>query len=142
MREAVDGALGLGFGFVEVGGVTSRCPSPAIRARASSGCSRTKPSSIATASTARAWKPWPAARTGAPAAGWSALNPGANSDPADRAADYAILALRLAPLADFLTINVSSPNTPGLRDLQAESALDDLVARSPALSAEVIGGPG
>ena len=53
-----------------------------------------------------------------------------------------MLARRLAPLADFLTINVSSPNTPGLRDLQAENALDDLVARTLAARDEATSGSG
>ena len=46
---------------------------------------------------------------------------------ADAAADYAHSARLLAPLADYLVVNVSSPNTPGLRDLQAVSALRPLL---------------
>jgi dihydroorotate dehydrogenase len=64
------------------------------------------------------------------------VNLGANKESADRTADYAILAARFAPLVDFLTINVSSPNTPGLRDLQGEAALDDLVARTTEAARE------
>ena len=45
------------------------------------------------------------------------------TDAADAAADYAYSAKLLAPLADYLVVNVSSPNTPGLRDLQQVSAL-------------------
>ncbi len=56
------------------------------------------------------------------------INVGANKDSADRVADYAIGVARVAPLADYVTINVSSPNTPGLRDLQSRPALDDLLA--------------
>ena len=56
-------------------------------------------------------------------------NLGANKDSADRTEDYVVLLRRLAPLTDYFTVNVSSPNTPGLRDLQAEAALDDLMAR-------------
>ncbi len=55
------------------------------------------------------------------------INIGANKDTADRIADYAAGAALLAPHADFLTINISSPNTPGLRDLQAKAALIDLL---------------
>ncbi len=57
------------------------------------------------------------------------INIGANKDTADRAADYVTCIAALAPHVDFLTINVSSPNTPGLRNLQQASALDDLLAR-------------
>ena len=46
------------------------------------------------------------------------VNLGANKDAADRVEDYALGVRTFAPLADYLTINVSSPNTPGLRDLQ------------------------
>jgi dihydroorotate dehydrogenase len=55
------------------------------------------------------------------------VNIGANKDSADRIADYALMARMMAPVADYLTINVSSPNTPGLRDLQEGEALSDLL---------------
>src|SRR3712207_8103573 len=58
------------------------------------------------------------------------VNIGANKDSTDRVADYVLCIEQLCGLADFLTINVSSPNTPGLRDLQGEAFLDDLLARS------------
>ncbi len=58
------------------------------------------------------------------------VNVGANKDAADRIADYALGVKTFAPLADYLTINVSSPNTPGLRDLQRKDAFDGLVARA------------
>ena len=54
------------------------------------------------------------------------VNIGANKDAADRVEDYVLGVRTFAPLADYLTINVSSPNTPGLRDLQRREALDDL----------------
>ncbi|WP_332691733.1 quinone-dependent dihydroorotate dehydrogenase [Bosea sp. (in: a-proteobacteria)] len=130
--EAIDGALGLGFGFVEIGGVTP-LPQPgnprprvfrlpedeAVINRY--GLNSEGMEAVAARLSARR-------RRG----GLVGVNLGANKDSADRSADYAILTRRLAPLADFLTINVSSPNTPGLRDLQAESALDDLIARALA----------
>ena len=56
------------------------------------------------------------------------INIGANKDSADRIADYATGARAMAPLADYLTVNISSPNTPGLRALQDRGALDDLLA--------------
>ncbi len=63
-------------------------------------------------------------------AGLVGVNVGANKDAADRIADYALGVKTFAALADYLTINVSSPNTPGLRDLQRRDALDALVARA------------
>ena len=55
------------------------------------------------------------------------VNLGANKDSADRIADYAAGVRRFATVADYLTINVSSPNTPGLRDLQEKEALTRLL---------------
>jgi dihydroorotate dehydrogenase len=55
------------------------------------------------------------------------VNIGANTDSPDMAADYALGVTRFAPVADYLTVNVSSPNTPGLRDLQAKEALSRLL---------------
>jgi dihydroorotate dehydrogenase len=57
------------------------------------------------------------------------VNVGANKDSADRTADYVRLIEAMAPLASYITVNVSSPNTPGLRSMQHGSALDDLLAR-------------
>jgi dihydroorotate dehydrogenase len=56
------------------------------------------------------------------------VNVGANKDSADRIADYAIGARKMAPVARYLTINISSPNTPGLRGLQEEGELRELLA--------------
>jgi len=56
------------------------------------------------------------------------VNIGANRDSADRIADYAEGVRRMAPVARYLTINISSPNTPGLRDLQDKGALDELLS--------------
>jgi dihydroorotate dehydrogenase len=55
------------------------------------------------------------------------INIGANKDSADRIADYAAAFEVLAPLADYVTVNVSSPNTPGLRGLQAKDELARLL---------------
>lgn len=57
------------------------------------------------------------------------VNVGANKETADRAADYVAGVEAFADLASYFTVNVSSPNTPGLRELQAAAALDDLLAR-------------
>jgi dihydroorotate dehydrogenase len=56
------------------------------------------------------------------------VNIGANKDAADRIADYAAGVRTMAPHADYLTVNISSPNTPGLRALQDRGALDALLA--------------
>jgi dihydroorotate dehydrogenase len=138
--EAIDGALGLGFGFVEIGGVTP-LPQPgnprprvfrlpedeAVINRY--GLNSEGMEVVAARLAARRKK-----------GGLVGVNLGANKDSVDRSADYAVLAGRLAPLADFLTVNVSSPNTPGLRDLQAESALDELIARTLAARDETAAG--
>src|SRR6266480_7498016 len=55
-------------------------------------------------------------------AGIVGVNVGKNRDSADAAPDYAEAVRRTAPLADYLVVNVSSPNTPGLRELQAREA--------------------
>lgn len=56
------------------------------------------------------------------------INIGANKDSADFVADYAKGVARFARIADYLTVNISSPNTPGLRDLQHEDALKRLLS--------------
>ncbi|MFA4893465.1 quinone-dependent dihydroorotate dehydrogenase [Brevundimonas sp.] len=56
-------------------------------------------------------------------------NLGANKDTEDKAADYVAGLIRLRGLSDYVTVNVSSPNTPGLRALQGRAALDDLLGR-------------
>lgn len=57
------------------------------------------------------------------------INIGANKDSVDRVADYVTGVRNMEPLADYLTVNISSPNTPGLRALQDKAALDDLLAQ-------------
>jgi dihydroorotate dehydrogenase len=60
------------------------------------------------------------------------VNVGANKDAADRVADYAKGISAMRDVADYLTINISSPNTPGLRALQEAAALDELLAAAMA----------
>jgi len=67
------------------------------------------------------------------------VNIGANKDSPDRIADYTAGVRAMAPVADYLTINISSPNTPGLRQLQDEGALRALL--SAVQEARLIGGP-
>ena len=56
------------------------------------------------------------------------VNVGANKDSADRIPDYVEGVRAMAPVASYITINISSPNTPGLRQLQDEGALRELLA--------------
>ncbi|MFL6750156.1 MAG: quinone-dependent dihydroorotate dehydrogenase [Sphingomicrobium sp.] len=67
------------------------------------------------------------------------VNIGANKDSPDRIADYVEGVRAMSPVADYLTINISSPNTPGLRQLQDEGALRALL--SAVGEARTVGGP-
>jgi dihydroorotate dehydrogenase len=67
------------------------------------------------------------------------VNIGANKDSPDRIADYVAGVRAMTPVADYLTINISSPNTPGLRQLQDEGALRALL--SAVQEARAPGGP-
>jgi dihydroorotate dehydrogenase len=128
--EAVDAMFRLGFGFTEVGTITPR------QQRGNPGKSRVQ--SLMADQAAINWLGFPshghdavhahlAARAHRP--GIVGINLGANKDSADRVADYVCGIAAFADVADYFTINISSPNTPGLRDLQRASALDDLLAR-------------
>lgn len=66
-------------------------------------------------------------------------NLGANKDSTDRVADYVTGLKALWGLSDYFTINISSPNTPGLRDLQNENAMDELLGRIAEARAELTG---
>ena len=68
-----------------------------------------------------AWQAWPPK-------GVLGINIGANRNSADPIADYVAGVHALGPLASYLAVNISSPNTPGLRDLQAPERLDALLA--------------
>tara|TARA_R110002012_G_scaffold35788_3_gene101827 strand:- start:103871 stop:104953 length:1083 start_codon:yes stop_codon:yes gene_type:complete len=57
------------------------------------------------------------------------INIGANKDTDDRVGDYVAGISRFADVADYFTVNISSPNTPGLRNLQTREALSDLLSR-------------
>ena len=70
-------------------------------------------------------------------AGILGLNLGANKDSADRAADFATVLTRCAPHLDFATVNVSSPNTEKLRDLQGRAALTALLQGVMAANASL-----
>lgn len=125
-----DAMLGLGFGFAEIGSVTPRPqagnPRPRLFRLAEDRAVVNRMgfnNAGAEAALARL------ARRGS-RPGLIGVNVGANKDTSDRAADYAIGIRTFAAHAAFFVVNVSSPNTPGLRDLQAKAALDDLSARA------------
>ncbi len=77
------------------------------------------------------------ARAGRP--GVIGINFGANKDSTDRTADYVTGVATAGALASYITVNISSPNTPGLRALQDGAALADLVARVMAARAALPG---
>jgi len=131
--EVADQVLGLGFGFVEVGTLTPRpqrgnerprlfrlaedravinrmgfnnCGQQAALRRLKKGTSKAIP---------------PVNR------GIVGVNIGANKDSSDRIGDYVEGVKTMSPVADYLTVNISSPNTPGLRALQDQGALDALL---------------
>ena len=128
--EVPGAMLKLGFGFVEVGTLTPKPQDGNARPRLfrlredaavinrfgfnNDGFERAR---------ARLLRRSPAG------AGLMGVNIGANRDATDRVEDYVLGVKTFAPLADYLTINISSPNTPGLRDLQRREALDDLIRR-------------
>jgi dihydroorotate dehydrogenase len=70
-----------------------------------------------------------------PRRGVVGANIGANKDSADRIGDYVTGLERLWGLADYFTVNISSPNTPGLRALQTREALAELLGRLGAARA-------
>ncbi len=127
--QVPDALLRLGFGFVEVGTVTPQPqagnPRPRLfRLEADEGViNRLGFNNEGAAAVLKRL----AARAGE--GGIVGVNIGANRDSADRGGDYVQLIETFAPVASYFTVNVSSPNTPGLRDLQQAKALDDLLAR-------------
>ena len=126
--EVADAALRLGFGFVEVGTVTPRPqagnPRPRLFRLESDEAVINRLGFNNEGSEALL-----ARLSGAERRGLVGINVGANRDSADRVADYASLVGSLAPVASYFAINISSPNTPGLRDLQQAKTLDDVLAR-------------
>ena len=127
--EVPDALLRLGFGFVEIGTVTPRPQAGNPRPRLfrlerdeavinRMGFNNDGADVVLRRLAARAHLP-----------GIIGVNVGANRDSPDRVADYVRLIETFAPVASYFTVNVSSPNTPGLRNLQQAALLDDLLAR-------------
>ena len=131
--RAIDGALKLGFGFVEAGTVTPR-PQPG----------NPKPRLFRldeddavinrfgfNSEGLEAFKGRLARRKNAPGAGGIVgANVGKNKLTEDGAADYVAGIEALTPYADYLVVNLSSPNTPGLRALQAKDPITELLGRT------------
>ena len=125
--EVPDQLLGLGFGFAEVGSITPRPqagnPRPRLfrlvedRAVINRMGFNNGGAEVARDRLVR--------RVGRP--GIVGINVGANKDSEDRIADYVAMTRVMAPLASYLAVNISSPNTPGLRALQDEGALTGLL---------------
>ncbi len=137
--EVPDALLGLGFGFTEVGSIT---PLPQA--------GNLKPRLFRLVEDNAVINRMGFNNDGADAAlerlkrrhkgrGVLGINIGANKDSEDRMADYAVMTKLMAPHASYLAVNISSPNTPGLRALQDESALTDLLDGVIAARAEVMG---
>jgi dihydroorotate dehydrogenase len=123
-----DALMRLGFGFVEVGGVT-KLPQPGnpkprvfrlTRDEAIINRYGLNSDGMARVADRLARRP---------RRGVLGINLGANKDSADRITDYVDLLVHLGRLAEFVTLNISSPNTPGLRNLQGRAFLDELLGR-------------
>jgi dihydroorotate dehydrogenase len=124
--EVPDAALAMGFGFVEIGSVTPRPqpgnPTPRIfrlpddRAVINRLGFNSEGHEAVYARLAKR-----------PRRGIVGVNLGTNKDSKDRVADYVAGVRRFASVASYLAINISSPNTPGLRDLQEKDALARLL---------------
>ncbi len=127
--EAPDGLLAAGFGFVECGTVTplpqEGNPRPRVFRLSEDravinrlGFNNKGLTAFADRLAARATRP-----------GIVGANVGANKESADRAADYVLGMGKVWQHARYVTANISSPNTPGLRGLQERGALEDLLGR-------------
>jgi dihydroorotate dehydrogenase len=126
--DAPDGLLAAGFGFVECGTVTPRSQDGDPRPRLFR-LPRDRAVINRMGFNNRGLEAFCANLGARRVQGIVGANVGANKDSADRIADYELGVRCVLPLAAYVTINVSSPNTPGLRRLQEKGALDELLAR-------------
>ncbi|RUM98916.1 quinone-dependent dihydroorotate dehydrogenase [Pseudaminobacter arsenicus] len=140
--EVPDALLALGFGFAEVGTVTPLPqlgnPKPRIF-RLTADEAVINRLGFNNEGHARCEQRL-ASRLGRP--GIVGINIGANKDSADRIGDYELGVKRFSRYASYLTVNISSPNTPGLRDMQARANLAELLSRVVAARDEAVTGPG
>ncbi len=119
--------LGMGFGFVEVGTLTPRAQSGNASPRLFRSIADR--AIINRLGFNNEGQDAALQRLKLRAAGVVGVNLGAGRDSKDRIGDYVQGIARMAEVASYFTINISSPNTPGLRDLQAPEALDALLKR-------------
>jgi dihydroorotate dehydrogenase len=123
-----DAILGLGCGFAEAGTITPQPqagnPQPRVFRLNRLGFNNGGHAAALKRLTARAGR-----------GGIVGINVGANKDSADKTADFVAGVATFYDLASYLMVNISSPNTPGLRDLQAPAALDELLGRVMAVRA-------
>lgn len=129
--HAIAGFFGLGFGAVEIGTLTPQPQAGNPRPRLFRLVSDRAVINRMGFNNGGLAAALPRARA-AKRTGMLGINVGANKDAADRIADYENGVAAAATIADYVTINISSPNTPGLRDLQHGPALTDLLARAAA----------
>ncbi len=127
--EVPDAMLAQGFGFVEVGTLTPRPQSGNPRPRLfrlAEDRAVINRMGFNNDGHAVAFARLAARRSSAGPVG---VNLGANKDSSDRIADYAAGIEAFSEVADYLVVNISSPNTPGLRDLQSRAELQSLLTR-------------
>lgn len=140
--EAADGALALGFGFTEVGTLTplpqAGNPKPRLFRLEADGAVINRMGFNNGGHDAAEQR----LRARAAKGGVVGINIGANKDSADRMADYESGVRRFAGLASYLAVNISSPNTPGLRNLQGREALHELLGRVVAARGSLEGRAG
>jgi dihydroorotate dehydrogenase len=126
--EVADAMLSLGFGFVEVGTLTPRPqagnPRPRLFRLAEDQAVINRMGFNNRGQEAALERLERRDRS----RGIVGVNIGANKDSPDRITDYVEGVRRMAPVADYLTINISSPNTPGLRALQDQGELESLLS--------------
>ena len=125
--EAIDGFFGLGFGSVEIGTLTPLPQAGNPRPRLFRLQEDEAVINRMGFNNGGIHAALPRAKA-AKRRGVLGINVGANKDAPDRIADYAHGVAAAAPIADYVTVNISSPNTPGLRDLQHGRELTDLLA--------------
>ncbi len=125
--------LAMGFGFVEAGTLTPRAQSGNPRPRILR--SAQDRAIINRLGFNNEGQEAALARLKGRVGGIVGVNLGAGRDSADRIGDYVEGIARMAPVASYVTVNISSPNTPGLRDLQAPEVLGALLSRVQAARA-------
>jgi dihydroorotate dehydrogenase len=126
--EVFERMLALGFGFVEAGSVTPR-PQPGNPRPRLFRLTEDEAVINRFGFNSRGLDPFVARLRQRAGAGIVGANLGKNKETEDAAADYATGILAVCPYADYLVCNVSSPNTPGLRGLQARGPIADLLGR-------------